>query len=487
MNLSGRGIIVTGANRGLGEAAVRRARLKGAHLVVAARDGAKLERVRHDLQSLTEGEHQRIVPCVADVSSTADVDRLLEVAVSVNGCVDVLVSSAGVYGPIGLAEDVDWDEWVEAVQINLLGSVLCCSPAVRLMRAQGGGKIVLMSGGGATAGLPRMSAYAASKAAVVRFAETLAAEALDAHIDVNAVAPGALNTRLLDQVLAAGPDSVGVAFYDRAVQQSKTGGSPLETPAELIAFLASPASDGLTGRLFSAVWAGGLATRLRPLTETIPKALIEVAGRPLILHQPALPWANGIEHVVVCLGYRGAQLVATLRHEPQPALDVDVVHDGDHLLGTAGALRGVSAKLGSAFFVLYGDSYLTCPFEPVQSAFEAASKLGLMTVFRNNGQFDRSNIVFRDGKILVHDKRLHTPDMLHIDYGLGILNTEALARVPTDVPYDLAALYADLLGEGQLAAYEATERFYEIGSTEGLEDTRAYLESRPGTAAVEAR
>lgn len=254
MKLKGRVVVITGANRGLGEAIARRLASDGAHLVLAARDAAKLEKVQHDLESMLVDAQQRIVASAADVSCPSDVDRLFEVARGINGRVDVLVSNAGVYGPLGLAEDVDWDEWVEAIQINLFGSVLCCRAAVRIMREQDGGKIVLISGGGATAPLPRMSAYAASKAAVVRFTETLAVETEEAHIDVNAVAPGALNTRLLDQVLEAGPERVGHAFYERSIRQSENGGTPLETPAELIAFLACPESDGLTGRLFSALW-----------------------------------------------------------------------------------------------------------------------------------------------------------------------------------------------------------------------------------------
>ena len=164
------------------------------------------------------------------------------------------MSNAGVHGPLGPIEDVDWDAWVEAININLLGTVLCCRSVVPWMRRQRAGKIILLSGGGATAPLPRVSAYAASKAAVVRFGETLAEEVKDAGISVNSVAPGALNTRLLDQVLAAGPETVGAAFHERAVRQSQAGGTPLETPADLIAFLASSASDGVTGRLLSAVW-----------------------------------------------------------------------------------------------------------------------------------------------------------------------------------------------------------------------------------------
>jgi 3-oxoacyl-[acyl-carrier protein] reductase len=149
---------------------------------------------------------------------------------------------------------VDWDDWVEAVNINLIGTVLCCRLVVPWMRRQGAGKIILLSGGGATAPLPRISAYAASKAAVVRFGETLAEEVKDAGVTVNTVAPGALNTRLLDQVLAAGPDAVGQDFHARALRQAEVGGTPLETPTDLIAFLASSASDGVTGRLLSAVW-----------------------------------------------------------------------------------------------------------------------------------------------------------------------------------------------------------------------------------------
>jgi 3-oxoacyl-[acyl-carrier protein] reductase len=170
------------------------------------------------------------------------------------GGVSVLVNNAGVYGPIGPVEDNDWDEWTQALAINLLGTVAFCRAAVPGMRRRGYGKIVNLSGGGATAPLPRFSAYAASKAAVVRFTETLAEELKDAGVDVNAIAPGALNTRLLDEVLAAGPDRTGAAFYERALKQRDDGGAPLEKGAALAVFLASAASDGISGRLLSAVW-----------------------------------------------------------------------------------------------------------------------------------------------------------------------------------------------------------------------------------------
>jgi 3-oxoacyl-[acyl-carrier protein] reductase len=175
-------------------------------------------------------------------------------AIAAFGGLDVLVCNAGVYGPKGPIEDVDWDEWVRALNVNLCGAVLCCRAVLPHFRAERSGKIILLSGGGATRPLPFLSAYAASKAALVRFGETLAEEVKGAGIDVNAVAPGALNTRLLDEVLEAGPARVGQAFYEQSRAQKAKGGTPLETGAALCAFLASSESDGITGRLISAVW-----------------------------------------------------------------------------------------------------------------------------------------------------------------------------------------------------------------------------------------
>jgi NAD(P)-dependent dehydrogenase (short-subunit alcohol dehydrogenase family) len=254
MNLRSQVIIVTGASRGLGEAVARRLAAEGADLVLGARDEAALSAVADDLLKSGLAPGQQVIHQRADVTRVADVERLVERALTVAGRVDALVCNAGVYGPLGLIEDVAWDEWVEAIQINLMGTVLCCRAVVPSMRRQGKGKIILLSGGGATQPLPRISAYAASKAAVVRFGETLAEEVKDAGITVNTVAPGALNTRLLDQVLEAGPEQVGSEFHARALRQREAGGTPLETPSDLIAFLASDASDGVTGRLLSAVW-----------------------------------------------------------------------------------------------------------------------------------------------------------------------------------------------------------------------------------------
>ena len=164
------------------------------------------------------------------------------------------MNNAGVYGPKGSIWDVDWSEWVQAIEINLFGSVLVARALVTQFRRVGHGKIIQLSGGGATSPLAGLSAYAASKAAVVRFAETLALELREHHVDVNAIAPGALNTRLLDEVIAAGPDKVGKAFHGRALEQKRSGGTPLERGAELAVWLASSDSDGITGKLLSAVW-----------------------------------------------------------------------------------------------------------------------------------------------------------------------------------------------------------------------------------------
>ncbi|MBV9173128.1 MAG: SDR family oxidoreductase [Chloroflexi bacterium] len=253
MSSADRVAIVTGANRGLGETVAERLAADGMHVVLAARGSEELERVAERLRSSSTAG-QCVLTQVADVREPDQVQHVVDLALRITGRLDALVCNAGVYGPIGRVEDQDWSEWVRAVEVNLLGTVLCCRMVVPHMRAQHRGKIVIMSGGGATQPLPRFSAYAASKAGVVRFMETLAAEVADDGIDVNAVAPGALNTRLLDEVIAAGPERVGDKFYARSLRQREEGGTPLETPAELIAFLISDATNGVTGRLLAAVW-----------------------------------------------------------------------------------------------------------------------------------------------------------------------------------------------------------------------------------------
>jgi len=251
MILENRVAIITGANRGLGEAIARAFAKAGAGLVLTARDGALLQKVAEDLPC---GPGQKMEWIKADVSKAADIQAIRECAVREFGHVDILVNNAGVYGPIGMFEEADWQEWHDAININLFGTVAMSREVVPIMKGRQYGKIINLSGGGATAPLPRFSAYATSKAAVVRFTETIAEELASSHIDVNAVAPGALNTRLLDQILDAGPQRAGEDFYRRSLKQREEGGASLELAAELAVFLASAESDGISGRLISAVW-----------------------------------------------------------------------------------------------------------------------------------------------------------------------------------------------------------------------------------------
>ena len=221
--------------------------------MLCARSAGLLGEVGDRLRA-TARPDQRVAVFVADVSKTDDVDRLVEATVETFGGLDVLVNNAGVYGPMGPLEEVDWAEWVDATLINILGTVYPCRAVISAMRRRGGGKIINLSGGGATNPMPRVTAYATSKAAVVRFTESIALELKADRIDVNAVAPGALATRLLDQAIDAGPEKVGSAFHARMVKIRDQGGTPLERGADLCVYLGSTESDGVTGRLLSAVW-----------------------------------------------------------------------------------------------------------------------------------------------------------------------------------------------------------------------------------------
>jgi len=225
----------------------------GAHVFLCARDSERLEQTQTELASQAP-VGQRVFAQVCDVSDPNDVLLLVESARRALPRLDGLVNNAGVCGPTGLTEDVEWKAWKRAIEINLMGPVLLCRAVVPIFRKQGYGKIVNLSGGGAAAPRPCFTAYAVSKAAVVRFTETLAEETRGTGVDVNAISPGALNTRLLDEVLAAGPAAVGHDFYARALKQKEQGGVPLEKGAALCTYLLSSASDGITGRLISAVW-----------------------------------------------------------------------------------------------------------------------------------------------------------------------------------------------------------------------------------------
>ena len=224
-----------------------------------------------------------------------------------------------------------------------------------------------------------------------------------------------------------------------------------------------------------ALLAGGLATRLRPITATIPKALVEVAGRPFIDHQLALLRRNGIRRVVLCLGYLGEQVQAHLGDGAAINMELQYCFDGERLLGTGGALRRAVPLLGEVCWVMYGDSYLDIDYRAVLHAFSNSDALGLMTVLRNGNRWDRSNVVFRDGQLLQYDKRAQTPEMAYIDYGAALLRSIVIERIPVDQPYDLADLYSALVAERSMIGYEVTQRFYEIGSHAGLAEAQAYL------------
>lgn len=254
MRLKGRSALITGANQGLGEALAREFVAEGASVLLAARNAALLEQVVTNLRAQRPDPTQRVEGLAADISRLEDISRLLSKVEAEFAPLSILVNNAGVYGPIGPLDEIDWDEWVQAIQINLLGTAAVTRAFLPGFKRQKYGKIINLSGGGATAPLPRFSAYAASKAGLVRLTETLAHELAEYKVDVNAIAPGALNTRLLDQVLEAGPAKAGPNFYARSLKQRDEGGTALEKGARLAVWLASNESDGFTGRLVSAVW-----------------------------------------------------------------------------------------------------------------------------------------------------------------------------------------------------------------------------------------
>lgn len=253
MKLSGLNAIITGASQGLGLEIARHFVREGASVALCARNAARLKTAADELRQLA-AKGQKIIAQPCDVSDPASVDAFAAAAIKQLGSVQVLVNNAGIYGPKGPTELVDFAEWKHALEVNLFGVLLPCRALIPHFKVAGHGKIINLSGGGATAPMPNISAYAASKAAVVRLTETLAEELRANKIDVNAVAPGALNTRLLDEVLEAGPKTVGEGFYQRALKQKESGGAPLELGANLCVWLASTASDGITGKLLSAQW-----------------------------------------------------------------------------------------------------------------------------------------------------------------------------------------------------------------------------------------
>jgi len=226
------------------------------------------------------------------------------------------------------------------------------------------------------------------------------------------------------------------------------------------------------------VLAGGVATRLYPVTKTIPKAMLEVAGKPFIVHQLELFKSNGVKHVVICAGYLGDQLAAYVGDGRRFGLDVQFSFDGEKLLGTAGAIKKALPLLGESFAVIYGDSYLPVGLKLIAEKFFSSGKKGLMTIFKNNDNWDTSNVVCNNGQIVKYDKKNKSKDMSYIDYGLSFFKKEVFDSLPDGQVVDLADVCTQLAASGELAGYEAKERFYEIGSFKGLEETKKYLANK---------
>lgn len=252
MKLTNTSAIITGANRGLGLEIAKKYLSEGAKVTICARDEKKLADAHSMLAKEYDGS--RVFSVQADISKPDQVANLFQTALDKMGDVTCLVANAGVYGTKGAIEDIDWQEWSDAIDINLKGSVLITRAVVPYFKQKKRGKIIYLSGGGATKPLPYLSAYAASKAALVRFSETMAEELRDYGVDVNAIAPGRLNTQLLDEILTAGPEKVGQTFYEQSLKQKEDGGDSLTRAAELCVYLANSDSDGVTGKLISAIW-----------------------------------------------------------------------------------------------------------------------------------------------------------------------------------------------------------------------------------------
>ena len=251
--LENRKAIVTGGSQGLGYEIAHQFVASGADVIICVRSNSQLKKATNKLRSIANNK-QKVFAFRADVSNKDDVKNLVnETIIKLGGC-QILVNNAGIYGPKGPIENIDWNEWVKALNININGSVLMCKEIIPYFKKQGYGKIIQLSGGGATNPLPNISSYAVSKAAIVRFAETIAEELRDFGIDVNSIAPGALNTGMLDEIILAGEEKVGKKFYQKSLEQKNSGGTPLKYSGELAVFLASAESDGITAKLISAVW-----------------------------------------------------------------------------------------------------------------------------------------------------------------------------------------------------------------------------------------
>ena len=251
INLNNLNVGITGASQGFGFEIAKKFSELGANILITSRSIDKLKIAKKEILKNSKGLVEILK---ADISIKIDNFKTAEYAISKFGRIDVLVANAGVYGPKGKIEKINWENWSKAIDINLKGTVLSCISVLPEMKKNNYGKIIILSGGGATKPMPNLSAYAASKAAVVRFAETLSKETKDNNIDVNTVAPGALNTRLLDEIIESGPENVGEKFHKQALLQQKSGGTPFFHGVNLCIYLANKISDGITGKLISSIW-----------------------------------------------------------------------------------------------------------------------------------------------------------------------------------------------------------------------------------------
>lgn len=239
----------------------------------------------------------------------------------------------------------------------------------------------------------------------------------------------------------------------------------------------------------TAILAGGLATRLKPLGLKVPKALVPVAGKPFLVHVIDMLRGQGVSRLVICVGHLGEQIVETIGSGRALGVSVDYSFDGDRLLGTAGTIKKAAVMLGDEFFVLNGDTYLNSDFQNAHTAFVTSGKPGLMCVFRNQNRSEPSNVAFSGGRMLSYDKANRSTDMEHVDCGLGLLHRAVLDRIPDREPYDLARLYQVLLRDGELAGHEVIDPYYEVGSPEGLVRTERFFSARqmPVTSEHSAR
>jgi len=227
------------------------------------------------------------------------------------------------------------------------------------------------------------------------------------------------------------------------------------------------------------ILAGGLGTRLGKLTAALPKALVPVNGKPFLAHVLALLKGNDLGRILILHGHHGRKLEKAFGDGSRLGLQIAYRHDGPHLLGTGGALRNALQLLEDEFLVLYGDTYLDIDYAAVVQAFRASGRPALMTVLRNQGRWDTSNVIFREGKLLRYDKKNPVPEMDFIDYGLAALRREVVEERPAEHSIDLADLYSRLVGENRMAGFEVSHRFYEIGTPQGLAETERYLSARP--------